>query len=773
MPIRLLLLFFCFTALPALAQYELPGSFQSKIERIPEGSLVIAMDTVNQYRPGYFNMKAYGLVTTLLENEIPVYWAIRKGKSRTSLTTQVDFSANVTRVFPDTGTSSAINFSAGPFIIDSAYVEKAVPVILSFANNVNVFRLNAATNIDIRYHLIFKPRVCLMNMGGYDTITVKIMQEASIPASVYTLRLPNNQIFTPSINYSLISEQHYQGTDTALINPPLRYVSQLGGNMIANCATIGSIENTNNVMTTGGIDSSTSGISAVAYFNIDLPTAQFHGNIVTPNGDYKYWGPKPSSTFKTSTAYQLVRSGNGAGFYIVAGTKLRPINETGGILTYLPGHSFFMNSTPGSINETVRINGRRIYLNHMFIPPSDTILQNLSFLTDIAVSLTPQTGFAVKNESFQIKVTATNIGPGSAKNIKVNAPSSAAGLNYLSYFTNKGTYNNTTGTWLIDSLSKGQSVTLTITFTISQLGNISYTSVISSNSYELLFENNTATLNLWGVSRPNAENDYLTFNQPAFIDYNVKVNDSDEDEGPFGVTQILKGPYYGSAFQMNDTIRYQPGGSFTGKDSILYLLCDQLPLCDSAWVIINIPSPLPVDLGTFTGERDNRIVKLRWNTFGEKDNDYFLLERSHNGREFTPAGKVKGVGNSSDINWYDWNEPDDHSPVLYYRLKQVDFNGKTSSNAMIALPLRYRDLTFNLYPNPAEDEFVLQANNIEGSARFMIHDLSGRVVLDESIQPDSRHTIMRIQKTDGLSKGLYFVTLQTETEIRSVKFLLR
>jgi uncharacterized repeat protein (TIGR01451 family) len=770
--LQILLSLLILLSAPVFGQYEMPGSIVSNVKTIPAGSLIIAMDTTLQYRPGYFNMKAYGLVSNLLENEIPVMWAIRKGKTRSTLATQIDFTVNNTRVFPDTGTATTNSFNSGPFIIDTAWASKALPIITAYGNGVNVYRTNNNVDADIRYTLTFKPRVCLLNLGGYDTINVKMMQEAGIPSAQYTLRTPSNQIFNSNNQYSLLSEQHYVGTDTARINSVLRYLTINGGNMVASCATIGSFENSAYIMTTAGIDSVGSGISGVSYFNIDLPNAQFHGNLITPNGEYRYWQPKSGSIFRTSSAYQVVRSSGGTGFYLVTGTKLQPLGSTGGVLTFLSGHSFYMETSPGSINETARINGRRIYMDHLFIPPGDSIAANLDFTTDVAIALQPQPGFAVKNESFKLYVIASNIGYGRAKNVVVNAPL-ASGVTLNSFTTTKGGFNPVSGIWLLDSLQKGRSDTLVLNVTIAQLGNITFTSNIRSETYETHFPNNTATLNLFGVSRPNAENDTIYYNTPSYVDYYIKINDSDEDNGPFSISQILQGPNHGTAVLIGDSIRYTLGSGFTGKDSVLYSLCDQLPLCDSAWVYFIIPSALPVNMGSFNGERKNGLALLTWSTLSEKDNDYFLIERSTNGRLFEKAAIVDAVGNSSALQWYGWNEPDTEAPILYYTMTQLDFDGGSTFSGLIALPKYEKKNTFTIYPNPAGEEFILQASNVHKPVTFTLSDLSGRKIIEEIINPDSENRVTRITTTTEMARGLYIATLRTSSTISSLKLMLR
>ena len=162
------------------------------------------MDTVYQFNPGYFNLKAYGLANALLQNEIPVMWAIKASKTRTTLGS-IDFIANVKRVFPDTSSAANDTLRCGPFIIDSVWVSRALPIIAAYGNNVVVFKLNTGTTIDIRYTLTFKPHLILLNGGGFDTITVHQLTEAGFTSGSYTMQT-TGQVFTPTTGYSLASD---------------------------------------------------------------------------------------------------------------------------------------------------------------------------------------------------------------------------------------------------------------------------------------------------------------------------------------------------------------------------------------------------------------------------------------------------------------------------------------------------------------------------------------------------------------------------------------
>lgn len=758
---------------PLKAQNDLPSPV-ANLRPVKTGSLIIAMDTALQKRPGFFNLRAYGLVNELLQNEIPVMWAIRATKNRTS-GGSIDFSVANTRIYPDTANMGTQSFRSGAFIVDSAWVNKAWPIIVAFGNNVNVYRTNAVVNADIRYTLTHKPTILLRNSDGYDTIAVKVMQEAGINPNSYRLQTPAGSAFNPAGNWSLMVETHTGTTDTSRLNPLLRYATQRGANLLMSCASIGAMENNTLTMTTAGIDSFATGLAATSYLNHDLPIAQFQGAILSPNGEYKLWRPKSGSSMRPNT-YEFMRGGSGALLYCMAGMKIRPNSLAGGNLFYVSGHEHYHWAAPtGSANDLNRINGRRVLLNAIFIPASDSI-EGIDFKTDVTVDKIPQPGFTVKDESFIIKVIATNNGPGTARNLSINALV-PAGLNYSSFTATRGSYNPGTGVWTLDSLRRNQCDTLFLRVIPAQLGNITFISSIENPSLEYNTSNNRDTLNLFVVSRPQAVNDTLIFSAPLFHDFPVKNNDSDEDGGPFATTQIISGPFFGSAVLINgDSIRYTLSPGFTGKDSIRYVTCDNYPLCDTAWFFIFIPSPLPVSLISFGGNRDGEMVHLYWYTASEKNNERFDIERSADGRFFEYRGYKKGNGTTNMISGYDFTEEDPEYPMLYYRLVQYDFDGTRAFSPVIALPrINQHDFNAEIYPNPGDGSLqVIRAQGVSGALNLHLTDLSGRIILREEWQADENGYLTELfADQQPLAAGTYLATFITEHRQKTIKVIIR
>ena len=85
--------------------------------------------------------------------------------------------------------------------------------------------------------------------------------------------------------------------------------------------------------------------------------------------------------------------------------------------------------------------------------------------------------------------------------------------------------------------------------------------------------------------------------------------------------------------------------------------------------------PLSVELAQFTTECNNNIIEINWTTTSEINNDYFILEKSTNGNAFEEINRVQGAGNSNSIQNYKCFDNDLNSEYIYYRLRQVDFDG--------------------------------------------------------------------------------------------------
>jgi len=119
---------------------------------------------------------------------------------------------------------------------------------------------------------------------------------------------------------------------------------------------------------------------------------------------------------------------------------------------------------------------------------------------------------------------------------------------------------------------------------------------------------------------------------------------------------------------------------------------------------------LPVELVSFDAFPQENDVVIRWETASEKDNDYFVVERSTDLQNWSKVGQIDGAGTSELHRIYILK---DEAPVYgesYYRLTQVDYNGQSETHAPKTV-LFYPEQDISVYPNPAKGRVLVDGLN--------------------------------------------------------------
>ena len=98
---------------------------------------------------------------------------------------------------------------------------------------------------------------------------------------------------------------------------------------------------------------------------------------------------------------------------------------------------------------------------------------------------------------------------------------------------------------------------------------------------------------------------------------------------------------------------------------------------------------------------------LLWATAKEWENSHFEIERSTNGIDgFEKIGEITGMGWSSSVTAYSYDDRkiNSLSGNIYYRIKQVDFNGNSDYSQVVVVKLAGNPQTtsqWKAYPNPS------------------------------------------------------------------------
>lgn len=188
---------------------------------------------------------------------------------------------------------------------------------------------------------------------------------------------------------------------------------------------------------------------------------------------------------------------------------------------------------------------------------------------------------------------------------------------------------------------------------------------------------------------------------------------------------------------------------------------------------------LPVELLNFTAKWNDEnysSVVLDWKTNVEINNDYFEVEKSTDGINYTPILEVDGAGNSSsEITYKEWDNDPYLEGTSFYRLKQVDFNGDyTYSDIEILNPANNLDLV-SLYPNPALDvvNYLVYSSSTTEIEILVVNTLGQEVFkLQESVSEGVSEKQVNLTHLRG---GDYILRIKTSTglEMSSKKFVKR
>jgi len=147
----------------------------------------------------------------------------------------------------------------------------------------------------------------------------------------------------------------------------------------------------------------------------------------------------------------------------------------------------------------------------------------------------------------------------------------------------------------------------------------------------------------------------------------------------------------------------------------------------SRWTISDkVAAPLPIELLSFDANRVNKMVYLKWSTVSEINNQGFEIERTTDLTNWDNIGFVNGAGNSNEILNYSFDDPLSDAIFknyqhVYYRLKQVDFDGSYTYTNIKNITLNDNEsseIMISVFPNPSSD-FVNIVSNLS-SAEYLV-----------------------------------------------------
>jgi len=189
----------------------------------------------------------------------------------------------------------------------------------------------------------------------------------------------------------------------------------------------------------------------------------------------------------------------------------------------------------------------------------------------------------------------------------------------------------------------------------------------------------------------------------------------------------------------------------------------------SSWTLVQNPNLLPIELVQFTASCNGSKSTIQWSTASESNNDYFTLEKSLDGGDFSDLTTVKGAGNSSSFLNYSTQDPNPVDGVVYYRLKQTDFDGKYHYSAIISVKCGNSNVnndavssSFIVFPNPSNkaNDLTISMSGLGSDQKVLVEivNVLGQIVYSQIIYSNSDGSIRQtLDAGRFLYEGMYTV----------------
>lgn len=183
-------------------------------------------------------------------------------------------------------------------------------------------------------------------------------------------------------------------------------------------------------------------------------------------------------------------------------------------------------------------------------------------------------------------------------------------------------------------------------------------------------------------------------------------------------------------------------------------------------------SVLPVSFisNSFTGQLVGKSVQLHWSTASEQNNAYFELLRSSEANFFNTIGKVPGNQTTSLQHNYSFTDDNPYPGINYYKLKQVDIDGKTTYNSNIVLvsaPLRQN--AFNVYMSGGQLNATAYSATAD-NAELKVFSVSRQQVSNTKVQLNQGNNQFNVD-VSSLQTGIYIAVLKRKGTEETVKFV--
>jgi hypothetical protein len=308
-----------------------------------------------------------------------------------------------------------------------------------------------------------------------------------------------------------------------------------------------------------------------------------------------------------------------------------------------------------------------------------------------------------------------------------------------------------------------------LTVTHSSTASITYTAeLMHSSAYALGYAlpptfDRVSGIRYWQIDRSSSA---------SFTSGTIKLYYGTDDDAPDAAVSLGVAKSAGNVGPWSN-ITSLPGtangtGTITSSSFPAMALLNQFSIANLTGGL----NPLPLTFSSFKGNVQQGKINLIWTTESELQNDYFEIQRSHNGVDFYSIGKILSKGDQviQSSNSYSFEDFSPFPGTNYYTVKQVDYDEKESYTPIILIKIK---LNFSVFPNPVLTQFNINLDSPPTTdVVISVKSLAGIELLHQVISKEQYQGIITVD-TNQLKSGVYFLEVSYDQEKAMTKLYVQ
>jgi hypothetical protein len=179
----------------------------------------------------------------------------------------------------------------------------------------------------------------------------------------------------------------------------------------------------------------------------------------------------------------------------------------------------------------------------------------------------------------------------------------------------------------------------------------------------------------------------------------------------------------------------------------------------------SIPFVVPVKFIAYSVSHKAEGIAIRWSTAEEENVAFYDVERSKDGTNWQTIGQVKPSSKPAIFNNYSYTDKEALTDVIYYRVKQIDFDGHFIYTSISSIKLAPSSFTNIKIASATENLIVKFAQPVKGNVVIRLIALSGQVIKQKTYYRPTGDILFNHTSY----KGFYILRISNEQEVNFVK----